>query len=245
LDELLASVAVEHPKARRAVMRALGEFRDERAAEALERVIDQGDTSYYVEAAATAAIGKTRSLRAFAALQRSLSKESQNDVIRGAAFEGLGELKDERAVEIATEWSRYGRPPLTRGAATAAMGKLGEIVPEHRKEEIVDHLSQLLNDTWFRSQQSAIGALQELKTAKAVPALERTAQSALDGRVVRAARLAAQTIRGAGSQSDEVKKLRTEVDKLTDENRALRDRLDKLEAKVGGEGPNTAGSSIV
>ena len=56
LDELLASVSVAHPKARRAVVRALGEFRDERAAAALEQLIDRGDASYYVEAAATAAM---------------------------------------------------------------------------------------------------------------------------------------------------------------------------------------------
>jgi aminopeptidase N len=80
LDELLASLDVQHPKARRAVVRALGEFREERAAEALARVIDEGDASYYIEASAAAAIGKTRTPAAFPALERSLAKDSQNDV---------------------------------------------------------------------------------------------------------------------------------------------------------------------
>ena len=53
----------------------------------------------------------------------------------------------------------------------------------------------------------------------------------LDGRVVRSARLAVTSIRGAGDKGDEVKKLREEMDKLADENRSLKDRLDKLEAK--------------
>ena len=233
LDELLASMTVAHPKARRAVVRALGEFREERAAEALERVIDEGDASYYVEAAAAAAVGKTRSDRAFTALERSLAKDSMNDVIRSAALEGLGELKDSRAVAIAMEWSRYGRPPNSRGAAAAALGKLGEVVPEHRKEEIVDALTPLLDDPWFRSQHGAIAALTELKANKALPALDRTAQRSLDTRVVRAAKIAARTIRDAGDKGDEVKKLREEVDKLTDENRGLKDRLDKLEARLG------------
>ena len=234
LDELLASVKVVHAKARRAVVRALGEFREERAAEALESVIDEGDASYYVEAAATAAIGKTRSQRAFAALERSLAKDSMNEVIRGGAFDGFAELKDERAVSIALEWSRYGKPANARGAATAALGQLGEILPDHRKDEVVDHLIYLLDDSWFRSQQSTIHALQALKAAKALPHLERTAQRALDGRVIRTARLAAQAIRSAGDKGEEVKKLREEVDKLVDENRTLKDRLDKIETRLDG-----------
>jgi aminopeptidase N len=101
-------------------------------------------------------------------------------------------------------------------------------------------LIQLLDDGWFRSQQSAIGALQELRATKALPHLERTAQSALDGRVVRAARLAAQAIRQGSDKGDEVKKLREEMDKLSDENRGLKDRLDKLESRVGNANGSTA-----
>ena len=236
LDELLASVGVAHPKARRAIVRALGEFREERAAAALERIIDAGDASYYVEAAATAAIGKTRSPSAFDALVRSLAKDSQNDVIRVAAFEGLGELHDERAVPIAKDWSAYGRPALVRGAATNTLGRLAEVVSENEKNEIVDHLVQLLDDPGFRIQQSAIGALRTANAPRAAAALDRTAQRALDGRTVRSARLAAQTVRTGNDRGDEVKRLRTEVDKLGDENRALRDRLDKVETKLDGSG---------
>jgi aminopeptidase N len=214
------------------VIRALGEFRDERAAEALARVIDQGDTSYYVEAAATGAIGKTRSSRAYQELERSLEKDSFNDVIRASAFDGFAELRDERALPVAMEWSRYGRPQSVRGAAVSALGKLGDFVPENRKEEIVDHLIPMIDDPWLRCQISAIGALQELKASKAVPHLERLAQTALDGRVVRTARLAVQAIRSGGDKGEEVKKLREEVDKLVDENRSLKDRLDKLEARL-------------
>ena len=232
LAELLASLDLGHPKARRAVVRALGEFREESAAAALEGVIDGGDASYYVEAAAAAAIGKTRSPRAFAALERSLAKDSQNDVIRSAAFDGFGELRDLRAVPIAQEWSRYGKPGSVRGAATSALGKLSEVGGENEKSEIVDHLVGLLDDPWFRSQQSAIGALKAIKAPASVAALERTAQRALDGRVVRAARVAAQAVRSGTDKGDEVKRLRTEVDKLVDENRALRDRLDKLEIRI-------------
>src|SRR5690606_35155836 len=137
--------------ARRAVFRALGEFREERAADALLKVVDQGDASYYAEAWATAALGKTRSPRAYDALTRSLTKESQNDVIRSSVFQGLGDLKDERGVDVLLEWSKYGRPPNSRGTAAGTLGQLGEVVPEHRKEDIIDHLVGLIDDPWFRT----------------------------------------------------------------------------------------------
>lgn len=232
LDELVASIGVPQPKARRAIVRALGEFREERAADALAGVLAAGDASYYVEAAATAAIGKTRSTRAFGALERALEKESMNETIRINAFDGFSELRDVRAVPIAMEWSQYGKPANARGAAAAALGKLGEYVSDSEKEAIVDHLITLLDDPWFRAQAQAIGALQELKAQKAVPALDRLAQRELDGRIVRTAKLAAKAIRESGDKGEEMKKMREEVDKLTDENRTLKDRLDKLESRL-------------
>jgi aminopeptidase N len=232
LDELLASVDVTHPRARRGVVRALGEFREERAAQALARIADQGDPSYYVEAAATGAIGKTRSPLAYSALERGLAKDSQNDVIRINAFDGLGQLRDERGVQLGIEWSRYGRPPNVRGAAAASLGQLGKIVPENRKDEIVDHLITLIGDPWLRTQLAAINALAELKATKALPDLDRAVQSALDGRVARTARIAAKRIRESGDRSEDARKLREDVDKLTDENRTLKDRLDAIEARL-------------
>jgi aminopeptidase N len=80
---------------------------------------------------------------------------------------------------------------------------------------------------------SAISALQQLHARKALGALERVANSALDGRTIRSARTAIKSIRESADKGDEMKKLREEVDKLTDENRGLRDRLDKIEAKLG------------
>jgi aminopeptidase N len=232
MEEILASIEVPHPKARRNIVRALGEFREERAAQALARILEQGDASYYVEAAATAAIGKTRSQLAYSAIERALAKDSQNDVIRINAFDGLGQLRDERGVQLAMDWSRYGRPANVRGAACTALAQLGQTVPDNRKVEIVDHLIPLIQDSWLRTQISAINALAELKATKALPDLDRAVQSALDGRVARTARIAAKKIRESGDKGEDVKKLREEMDKLTDENRTLKERLDAIEARL-------------
>ena len=182
------------------MFRALGEFREERAADALLKVVDNGDESYYAEAWATAAMGKTRDPRAFEALERSLNKDSQNEVIRASVFQGLGDLRDERGVGLALAWSAYGRPAMVRGSAASALAKLGDFVPENRKEEIVDHLIPLIDDPWFRSSMSAIDALEELKATKALPHLDRFAASGLDGRQVRSARLASEGDPGVRQQ---------------------------------------------
>jgi aminopeptidase N len=234
LDALLECLGVAHPKARRGVVAALGEFRDEppasrgaRAAEALERLLAQGDASYYVEAEAAAALGKTRSASAFGGLEKALEKESHNNIIRARTFEGFAELRDERALPIALEWTRYGRPMQARMAAAACLGKLGSYA--ERKDPARDRLVELLDDPDLRVRLAAAGALQELADDKAVPALERLAARDLDGRVIRRCREVAARLREGRDKGEEVKKLREELDKLREEQRTLKDRLEKLE----------------
>jgi aminopeptidase N len=236
---LLECTGVEHPRARRGVFAGLAEFRDDApanrgaaAAAALEHIVRDGDASYYAEAEATAAIGKTRSGRAFDALQTQLEKDSHNNVIRARTFEGLGELRDERALPLAIEWSRYGRPMQARMAATACLGKLGAYI--ERKDPVRDRLVELLDDPDLRVRLAAVGALQELADDRAVPALQRLADRDLDGRVVRRCREVVARLREGRDKGEEVKKLREELDKLREESKTLKDRLEKLEAKAEG-----------
>ncbi|MBI2887197.1 MAG: HEAT repeat domain-containing protein [Chloroflexi bacterium] len=236
LDALLQGVAIPHPKARRAVAQALGEFRDEAAATALASLAQQGDTSYFVEAEAGRALGKTRSTEAFSVLERAMEKPSHSEIIRALTLDGFAELADVRAIPIAREWTRYGQPQPARSAAIAALGKLAKYGAERDKEEIRDTLVQLLNDGWLRVKLTTIGALEELKDTRAIPALERLAAGDLDGRVQRRAREAASAIRQGQDKGEEIKKLRDDTDRVLKENRELRDRLDKLEAKVNGGG---------
>ena len=244
LDALVSCLRVTDSRARRAVVGALGSFRDEPpahrgvpAAQALERLLRRGDASYYVEAAAAAAIGNTRSERAFAALEGALEMDSQNDVVRARAFEGFSALRDERALPLAIEWTRYGKPPQARDAATACLGTLGHYA--ERKEPALDRLVELLDDSGLRTRLAAVAALGELGDDRAVPAIERLAARELDGRVIRRSRETVAALREGRSKGEEVKKLRDEVDSLREEQRDLKDRLEKIEAD---ETPKTAKS---
>ncbi|MGB2693719.1 MAG: HEAT repeat domain-containing protein, partial [Dehalococcoidia bacterium] len=235
LDALLGCLRVTNPRARRAVVTALGEFRDEspanrgaRAAGALQRLLRRGDASYYVEAAAAAAIGKTRSERAFLALESALDTESHNDVIRARAFEGFAALRDDRAVPIAIEWTRYGQPPQPRDAATMCLGTLGKYA--ERKEPILDRLVELLDDPGLRTRIAAVNALATLGEDRAVSAIQRLIERELDGRVVRRCREVIRSLREGRDKGEEVQKLRDELDKMREEQRTVKDRLEKLES---------------
>ena len=237
-DALLDCLKVKHPKARRGVVAALGQFRhDEQAAAALEQVLRKGDASYYVEAAAAHALGQTRSPRAFDVLAEvAMAKDSQADVIRAQALSGLCELRDERALPVAVEWTRRGRSNPVRGAAAFALGRIGQL-SDHAKDDAFDRLVELLPDEWLRVRLNAIAALAELKDTKAIAELERTRDRDLDGRVIRAAREAVRRISEGADKGEEVRRLREDLDKLSEESRSLKDRVEKLEASPNGTTP--------
>jgi aminopeptidase N len=239
-DSLLDCLKVRHPKARRGVVQALGQFRDPAAAKALERVLREGDASYYVESVAALALGQTRQERAYTVLANvAMKRQSHNDVVRSGALQGFAELKDERALPIALEWTRRGKSNPVRGSATAALGRLGQL-SDPAKAQAHDRLVELLQDDWLRVRLNAVAALAELKDPKAVPELNRTVDRDLDGRVIRAAREAIQRIRDGADKGEEVRKLREDLDKVMEENRGLRDRIDKIEARANGAKPKRA-----
>ncbi len=224
LKALIASLKTKHPKARRAVVKALGEFRDDDAVKALIAVLDEGDPSYYVEAEAARSLGKTRSSKAFDVLKKNLRKESFTEVIRAGVFDGFAELKDREAIPIVIDWTRYGKPHAAREAATKALAKLGE-----GKTDVVDHVIRLLDDPWFRVRVEACIALGKLLDPKAVEPLQRLVDRELDPRVKRRAREAIRSIQAGRESSDEFKRLREDVDRLREENRQLKERLERIE----------------
>ena len=229
-DALIEGLALLHPKARRAVARALGEFRgDPIAAEALARVLSTGDESYFVESEAAYALGRTRDARAFAHLQDAMGKESYLDTIRANALGGMAELRDERGIEVAREWCAYGRPPRTRVAAIGALARFAKL-NESRREQMVDFLTPLVDDPEFMVRMRIPGAFEEIGDASAVESLRRLLDRELDGRIRRRTQHAIDSILAGRSRIEEGNRLRSEMDKIREDSRKLKERLDKLEA---------------
>ncbi|MBI2965593.1 MAG: HEAT repeat domain-containing protein [Chloroflexi bacterium] len=226
LDALLACTGVQHPKARRGVADGLGGFKDQRAAQALVKMLKQDD-SYYVAMTAATSLGKTRWEKAFEPLVEALDRPAHLEAIRTGALAGIAELKDDRGVKVATQWTAYGKPQRAREAAIGALGKLGE-----NKTEVVDTLIDLLDDPWLRVRQRSASSLGGLKEQRAIPHLSRLVDRELDGRVVRDARVAIKAIRDGKNAPDDVKKLRDDLHKVEEENRSLRGRLEKIERQL-------------
>ena len=233
---LVEGLSVAHPKARRAVVRALGEFRDRpEAAAALLELLKRGDPSYFVEAEAALALGRTRDGRAFETLRAVLERPSHQNVIATHALSGMAELREERAIDVAREMIPYGRPPRVRVAAAGAMAKLAEL-SQSRRAEILDLLLPLADDREFLMRLRIPGALEQIGDPRALGALRRLEQSDLDGRIRRRAGEAASAIVEGRTRSEEGSRMRTEIDKLREDNRRFEERLARLEARGGRNG---------
>ncbi len=222
LGYLLEHEKVAHPKVRRAVASALGNFRDEKAAAALVR-LSRKDPSYAVESEAARALGKTRQKTAFSALTALLDKGSWGDLVRMGALDGLAALRDENAVPLVAERTRYGHPTRGRRAAISALGELGE------GKRLREQLEALLEDRDPHVRSDVVSALVRLNDTRARPALRRALEHELDGRVKRRLR---EALRDLGEAAAERKRVNDELESVRHELSELKARLAKLEAKA-------------
>jgi aminopeptidase N len=214
-----------HPKVRRAVIEALGQFRTSEAMEAIKPYALR-DESYLVEAEAARALGRTRQTAAFDVLVDLLERPSWFDVVRAGAIDGLAALRDDRALAHLSARTRYGHPPRARRAAVMSLPKLAS----DRKTR--EALEQLLDDGDPLLRIDVVRALGELGDPKARPALRDRLEVDLDSRVRRRIREAMRELgepRRAGDQ------LREEFEKLLGEQADLKGRVARLEARLDGD----------
>ncbi len=218
---LLEASSIKHPKARRAVIAALGQFRDDaEVGAALLALAKKGDPSIFVEADAARAVGKLKPKGAFEVLESMLARPSFSDTVKAGAVDGLTELKDPRAWKLVTKATEYGQSPWARRGACHALAKLAE--PLDKKTEAVERLTQLLRDPAFRVRLGAMEAATTLGDERMIGPLSST--PFLDGREQRLAREAARTLR-VKSPAKELASVRAELDALKTEVRALKEKV--------------------
>ena len=215
-----------HPKVRRAVVEALGQFRTTEAMEAIKpRALR--DDSYLVEAEAARALGRTRQPAAFDVLVDLLERPSWFDVVRAGAIDGLAALRDDRAIPHLTARVRYGHPPRARRAAVTSLPK----VAADRKTR--EALEQLLEDADPLLRIDVVRALGEMGDPKARAALRDRLEVDLDARVRRRIR---EVMRELAEPRRATDQLREEIEKVQGEHADLKARLAKLEARVDDAG---------
>jgi len=223
---------VKHPKARRGVAAALGAFRgDGKVGEALAGVLERGDASLFVESAVATSLGAVRGPGAFEALARALAtKDSWIESVRMGCVRGLAALGDERAVPLLLE--RLGAKNATRlrSASAVSLALLGRRLTQ--REAVREALVELLGDASFPVAMAAIAALRILGDDRAVGALYALSESGADGRIKRAARIAAGRIGKGAERTKEVARLSDDLDGVRRTNLDLLSRLERLEAHV-------------
>ncbi len=192
LAALVRAVRVADPRVRRAVVRALGEFRSPWLLPLLTRLARE-DLSYFVAAEALRALGRARDRSVAPVLTRALREvESWNDAVRVGAVEGLGELGESGVLATLRARSRYGFPHPSRTAAIRTLARLGRgDTPTLRT------LLARTRDPYLRVRLAAIAALGQLGDDRALPRLLRLSEAEdVDGRIRRTAAEAVRAIRG-------------------------------------------------
>jgi aminopeptidase N len=223
---LRQSLGHEHPKVRRAVASALGNFRNAEAATALLPVAHD-DVSYFVRSAAFEALGKTRDARAFDVLAAAARERTWNSTVESGAVRGLAELADPRAFDLVVESASLRNDEGLRRTAAGAIARIGQLVDAQRTRA-VDALDALVSDPLFLVQVATIVAMETLGDARHLGTLDRIAQSADDERCRRDAQEAAIRVREAQRVPAQVSGLRSDVDRLREEQRKLQEKIESL-----------------
>ena len=225
-EALKDCLKVKHPKVRRAVVKAIGEFKKEESLE-LIRPLLQDDESYFVQYEAAMAIGKTKCKMAIAILKKATETTTFQNVVAQGAIAGLKEFtSDKEVAEFITEKSKYGNYHRIREAAVFALGRFAD------NPIVFDHLKTLLTDKWFRVRINACRALADSELITAISDLTWVMENDLDHRVRRVAEECINIIREATKKPKEVTQMREELESLKSKNLELLLRMDRLERVI-------------
>ncbi len=229
LDALLETMNSERDaRARRRIIESYGKFKGDRAGEALVRELSTAPTPQ-VLGAALLALAKTRDPRAKAKLIEHLDYPSWSSYVSQRAIEGLAELEDPTVLELVIDRSRAeNAPDRARGAAARTLAKLGD-KHEALRAKAYERLTEMTEESAYRAQIAAVAALGNVGEPKGLGVLSRLHQSAPDGRTRRVAYEAMVRLRKGKTSEASLATLHRRIDALTDENHALRKRLDKIE----------------
>jgi aminopeptidase N len=228
LKKCLSTSDVKHPKVRRAIIRAMGEFKKEDSLNLLRSMLVDRDKSYFVEAEIATAIGKIKSTQSIPILRKAIEMTSFQDVIAQGAIKGLKEFRENKEIAaLLIEKSRYGYSNRIREAATFALGRF-----VRENYEVFDHLKMLLTDKWLRVRINACRAFADAEDPKAIPELTWVIEHDIDHKVTRIAEECLNLIKESMKTSKEVTTIREDIDKLKSKNLEMMQKVSRLERQL-------------
>ncbi|MDZ8087437.1 MAG: M1 family metallopeptidase [Nostoc sp. DedQUE12b] len=241
-DGLIAGLKDKNAYVRRAVVEALTQIKTAESYKVIRGLVQKGDPSYYVEAAASRVIGaiasanleeKPKEDKVLKLLKSVLEeKAGWNEVVRSGAIAGLAEFKtSEAALNLLIEYTKLGVPQPLRLATIRALGKISVGQSPVNLERILEKLTELAKESFFLTQVSVAAALGQMETPKAVGILRSLAEQTADGRVRRSAEEEISKVQKNIGSEKTLRQLREDFDQLKQQNQELRSRLENLEAK--------------
>lgn len=241
-DGLVLGLNDPSPFVRRAVISALSQIKTHNSYKAVKGFVQNGDDSYYVEAAACRTVGaiaaahledKPHEDKVIKLLKSVLEERAGwNEVVRSGAIAGLAEFKaSEAALNLILEYTKIGVPQPLRLSAIRAVGKISTGQTPTNIERILDRLSEIARETFFLTQVAVLTALGQMETPKAIAILQSLANQTADGRVRRYAEEEIVKVQKNIGTDKTLKQLREELDQIKQQNQELKSRLENLEAK--------------
>ncbi len=232
-DELIDALDTEpDPRVQRALVTALGRFRDAVAADAILGVLAGDLPTWQLEGAAVAALGSTRDPRAPETIGQHLDTVCWSYWVPQRALLGLASTHDPAVLDTILDRTSAAWPDRIRGAAATALGRLADQV-ESVRTVAIERLVEMLGEPGFRASMLAIGALGTLSDPRATAALETVHRSAPDGRMRRTAYEALVKVRRGRESKAGLEPIHRRIEELEEQNQKLRIRLDKLEPYEG------------
>ncbi|REJ38999.1 MAG: aminopeptidase [Microcystis flos-aquae DF17] len=237
---LIKGLNDEKAQVRRAIVEGLSEIKTLDSYHALKSLLEAGDASYYVEAAAARGLGsmavgqlQNKEGEIIDLLNHILQlRKGWNEVVRAGAIGGLSQLKTSpAALESILTYTALGTPQPLRLGAIRALGAISSGQTTDKLTVILERLETIAKETFFLTQVAVCNALGQIENAKAIVILQALSDRTPDGRVRRVAEEAVQKVQKKLGSDKAIQEIREELEKMKQENQELKSRLTKLEAK--------------
>lgn len=235
-DALIAALTDGEARVREACAKGLGTFADDEAAHtAIAEALHKDEPSYGVTASLLDSYAKISDDIPLDIIRHSLEQPSHREVVRDAALRALARSRDAEALPLLLEWTKLDHHRECRRAAIESIAQYCQRhdMPPMQKTEVVDRLVDLLKNDRTTIRRAAADALLELGGAgtPALNVLDSIAEYDPNLRVRSAAKAAATHIRSGSPSATQLKNLRVEMDALREENRGLKERVERMEAR--------------
>jgi aminopeptidase N len=237
---LIAKISDENAFVRRAIVDELGNLKTPQTYAAIKQLVETGDASYYVEAAACRALGgmttaslKDKQAEVITLLTEVLNtRAGWNEIVRSGAIGGLAKMTDSPiALNTVIEYVKPGVAQPLRLPSIRALGSISQGQSEANLTVIIEKLAELSCESFFLTQVAVVNALSQMETVRAIGVLQGLASQSPDGRVKRMADEGVQKVQKKIGSDKAVKQLREELEEVKKTNQELKSRLENLEAQ--------------